>query len=219
MPASHPRSWAPEAAHYAWDMENGRLVMCWRGAFMNAEGAWHGRNAAVQEPAGTSILLAPPGHAVEVLSNRTIAWPLPEKREPNGMRHDQWRMHGVERDAERRPMFWLKRDGIRVKEHIVPRLARGGTHLNRIFTVQTDEGRGDLYMRAAIAPLIDSGAGEGRHRRWKIGSDRTIEIRGADSFVREDPNGIKELLVKVPLSFAGREDTEFEGTFEVELSW
>ena len=73
----------PEAAHYAWDMENGRLVMCWRGAFMNAEGAWHGRNAAVQEPAGTSILLAPPGHAVEVLSNRTIAWPLPEKREPN----------------------------------------------------------------------------------------------------------------------------------------
>ena len=106
-----------------------------------------------------------------------------------------------------------------MKEHIVPRLARGGTHLNRIFTVQTDEGRGDLYMRAAIAPLIDSGAGEGRHRRWKIGSDRTIEIRGADSFVREDPNGIKELLVKVPLSFAGREDTEFEGTFEVELSW
>jgi hypothetical protein len=106
-----------------------------------------------------------------------------------------------------------------VREHIVPRLAQGGTHLNRIFTVYTDEARGDLYMRAVVGPSIEPGTGEGNHRRWRIGGDRTIEIRGADSFVREDPKGIKELLVKVPLSFSGRADAEFEGTFEVELSW
>lgn len=209
----------PESAHYAWDMEHGRLALCWHGAFMSAEGAWHGRNASVQSPAGTNILHPPPGHAVELLDNRTSAWPLPKDRSPDGTRHDQWRTRGVERDSERRPIFLLERDGVRVREHIVPRLAQGGTHLNRIFTVYTDEARGDLYMRAVVGPSIEPGTGEGNHRRWRIGGDRTIEIRGADSFVREDPKGIKELLVKVPLSFSGRADAEFEGTFEVELSW
>ena len=209
----------PESAHYAWDMEHGRLAMCWHGAFMDAEGAWHGRNASVQSPAGTNILHLPAGHAVELLDNRTRAWPLPKDRSPDGTRHDPWRTRGVERDSARRPMFLLEQDGVRVREHIVPRLARGGTHLNRIFTVYSDEARGDLYMRAAVAPSIEPGAGEGRHRRWRIGVDRSIEIRGADSFVREDQHGVKELLVKVPLSFSGNDDAEFEGTFEVELSW
>jgi hypothetical protein len=209
----------PEAAHYAWDLEHGRLALCWRGEFMNAERTWHGRNANLQTPSGSSVLRLPPGHAIEVLSNRAAAWPLAEERDAAGRREDGWRVRGVERDLDRRPMFVLEGVGVQVREQIVPRLARGGTHLNRRFTVQTDASRGDLYMRAAVAPSIKLGAGEGRHRRWTIGPERTIEIRGAESFVREDPNGIMELIVKVPLVFAGREDADFEGTFEVEMSW
>jgi hypothetical protein len=74
-------------------------------------------------------------------------------------------------------------------------------------------------MRAAIAPFIEPAAGEGRTRLWRIGDGRTIEVRGADSFIREDPNGIKELIIKVPLVLAGRKDAKFEGTFEVEMDW
>ena len=217
-----PRTMAvgfPENAHYAYDMENGRLARCWRGGFMNAEGTWHGRAGQLQQPGGNSILPMPPGNAIEILSNRTAAWPDVSERDAAGRRSNPWQFRGMERDDDRRPIFHTETDGVRIRELIVPRLAPGGTRLTRQFTVATDEGRGDLFMRAAIAPIIKPAAGEGRIRLWRIGDGRTIEVRGADSFLREDPNGIKELIIKIPLVLAGRKDAKFEGTFEVEMDW
>ena len=83
----------------------------------------------------------------------------------------------------------------------------------------SDAGRGDLYMRAAIATSIEPAAGEGTERIWTINGERTVRVSGADSFVREDPGGMKELVVKVPLKMVGREDVDFEGAFDVELAW
>ena len=209
----------PENAHYAWDMEHGRMASCWRGAFMDAQGTWHGRNANLQIPIGSGIRTLPPDHAIEILPNRTAPWPRIAERDAAGRSTHRWKVRGVERDQDRRPVFLMDTDGVRIREQIVPQLASGGTKLLRRFIVDTDEGRGDLYMRAAVAPSITAGAGEGRNRRWKIGLGGTIAVRGAESFVREDPNGIKELIVKVPLVFAGREDATFEGAFEVEMDW
>lgn len=209
----------PENAHYSWDMEHGRMATSWRGAFMDAEGTWHGRNANLQNPRGTDISILPPDHAIEILDSRTEPWPKISERDAAGRDSNRWQVRGIERDEERRPIFLLETDGVRIREHIVPKLASGGTKLVRRFIVHTDEGRGDLYMRAAVAPSISLSAGEGRNRRWQIGPGRTIDVRGAESFLREDPNGIKELLVKVPLVFAGREDASFEGIFEVEMDW
>ena len=209
----------PENAHYAWDMEHGRMAKCWRGRFMDAQGTWHGRNATLQTPKGTNIIALPPGHAIEILPTRSGAWPEISERDPAGRPSERWQVRGIERDEERRPVFIMETDGVRVREQVVPRLASGGTRLLRRFIVNTDEGRGDLYMRAAVAPVIKAGPGEGRNRRWQIGLGGTIEVRGAESFVREDPSGIKELIVKVPLVFAGRKDANFEGIFEVEMDW
>ena len=209
----------PENAHYAWDMEHGRLAKCWRGAFMDAEGTWHGRNANLQNPQGSNISIMPPGHAIEILPTRAGTWPEISARDAAGRGTERWRVRGIERDEDRRPVFLMETDGVRIREQLIPRLASGGTRLVRQFIVYTDEGRGDLYMRAAIAPLIKASAGEGRNRRWKIGISGTIDVRGAESFVREDPTGIKELLVKVPLVFSGRKEANFEGTFEVEMDW
>ncbi|MCH2161293.1 MAG: c-type cytochrome [Phycisphaerales bacterium] len=209
----------PENAHYAYDMENGRLATCWRGAFMNAEGTWHGRAGQLESPGGNSMIRMPPGSPIAALPDRGAAWPEADPRDAAGRSSSPWQVRGVERDSERRPIFNMEMEGVRVKEEILPRLAPGGTRLIRRFTIATDEGRGDLFMRAAITPTIEAAGGEGRTRRWTLAGGRIIDVRGAESFVREDPNGIKELLVKVPLTLAGRKNAKFEGVFEVEMDW
>ena len=209
----------PENAHYVWDMEHGRVAMCWRGDFMDAEGTWHGRNARLLKPQGENVLTLPPGRAVEILKNRTSEWPATAERDRAGRTSEPWSMKGISRDENRRPVFHVQADGVRVSESLVPKLASGGTRLIRRFVVATDEGRGDLYMRAGRDISITPAGGEGRNRRWDLGEGRSIDIRGADSFVRDGPDGTKELLVKVPLLFRGQEDAVFEGTFEVEMNW
>ena len=124
---------------------------------MDAQGTWHGRNATLQTPKGTNIIALPPGHAIEILPTRSGAWPEISERDPAGRPSERWQVRGIERDEERRPVFIMETDGVRVREQVVPRLASGGTRLLRRFIVNTDEGRGDLYMRAAVAPVIKAG--------------------------------------------------------------
>ena len=72
---------------------------------------------------------------------------------------------------------------------------------------------------AASEVAITPAGGYGRTRRWDLGEGRSVDVRGADSFVRDGPDGMQELLVKMPLLFRGQDDAVFEGTFEVEMNW
>lgn len=209
----------PENVHYAWDAEHARLAKAWRGGFMDAEGTWRGRAGQLEHPEGRSTLQMPAGPAIAVLATRDEAWPEPFARDAAGVRNGAWRFAGTTRNRDRRPAFNSELDGVRITETPIPRLAEGGTRLIRRFTVGSDEGRGDLYMRAAVAASIVPAGGEGRERVWTVNDERMLRITGAESFLREMPGGGMELLVKVPLSMVGREDIAFEGAFDVELSW
>jgi mono/diheme cytochrome c family protein len=209
----------PENVHYAWDAEHARLAKAWRGGFMDAEGTWRGRAGQLEDPEGRSTLQMPAGPAIAVLSTRDETWPEPFARDAAGIRNGAWRFAGTTRNRNRRPAFNSELDGVRITETPIPRLAQGGTRLVRRFTVGSDKGRGDLYMRAAVAASIVPAGGEGRERVWAINDERRVRITGAESFLREMPGGGMELLVKVPLSMVGREDVAFEGAFDVELSW
>lgn len=209
----------PENIHFAWDAEHARLAKAWRGAFMDAEGTWRGRAGQLEAPEGRSVLQMPDGPAIAMLETRDAAWPAANARDAAGLRNGAWRFAGVTRDDARRPAFNSELDGVRIVERPLPRIAEGGTTLIRRFTVGSDAGRGDLYMRAAIATSIEPAAGEGLERIWRINGERTVRVSGAESFVREDPGGMKELIVKVPLKMVGREDVDFEGEFDVELTW
>ena len=209
----------PENLHFAWDAEHARLAKAWRGAFMDAEGTWRGRAGQLEAPEGRSVLQMPDGPAIAMLETRDAPWPAANARDAAGVRNGAWRFAGITRDADRRPAFNSELDGVRITERPLPRIAEGGTTLVRRFTVGSDAGRGDLYMRAAIATSIELAAGEGRNRIWRIDGERTVRVSGGDSFVREDPGGMMELIIKVPLRMVGREDVDFEGAFEVELAW
>ncbi len=209
----------PENVHYAFDAEHGRLARIWRGDFMDARGTWHGRAGQLESPAGSSVIEPPPGPSIAILPDRRSPWPPPATRDAAGVRDGPWRFVGRSVDEAGRPIFHWELDGVRIGERPRPRLAAGGTRLVREFTVASDVGRGDLYGRMAVAETIAPVGGEGRTRRWSIGEGRTVTVDGAESFVRETGDGFAELLVKVPLRMAGREDAMYEGVFEVEMGW
>ena len=209
----------PENLHYAYDAEHARLAKSWRGSFMDARGTWHGRAGELENPAGTAELMMPDGPAIAMLETRADAWPDANRRDAAGIRNGNWRFAGSSRDADGRPAFHVLLDDIRITERPMPKLAEGGTRLVREFRVASDEGRGDLYARLAVADAIEAAGGEGDDRRWRTPDGLVLEVHGADSFVRDGADGTKELLVKVPLRMVGRDDAAFEGVFEVELGW
>ena len=209
----------PENVHYAYDAENGRLARAWRGEFMDARGTWHGRAGQLEQPRGTSVIEFPEGPAISPLENRDAPWPDAFERDAAGIRNGPWRFAGRSTDDEGRPIFHLEIDGARISEKPVPRLASGGTRLVREFTVASDVGRGDLYARLAVGDSIEPAGGEGSQRRWSVEGFGTVLISGANSFVRENPDGGQELLVKIPFRMVGRDDAMYEGTFEVETGW
>ena len=209
----------PENVHYAYDAENGRLALAWRGEFMDARGTWHGRAGQLEEPQGSSVIDFPEGPAIAPLADRNAPWPAAFERDAAGIRNGPWRFAGRSTDGDGRPMFHMEIDGARITEQPMPRLAAGGTRLVRRFTVASDEGRGDLYARLAIGSAIEPAGGEGKDRSWTVEGFGVVSISGANSFVRENADGDRELMVKIPFRMVGRDDAMFEGTFEVDTGW
>ncbi len=209
----------PDNVHYAYDAESIRLAKAWRGAFMDARGTWHGRAGQLENPEGRDVVAMPDGATFAVLKTRADAWPAPNRRDAAGVRNGAWRFAGTSRDEQGRPAFHAELDGVRITERPLPRLAEGGTRLIREFRIASDVGRGDLYARLAVASSIEPSGGEGDNRRWRTADGVVIEVRGANSFIREGVDGMKELVVKVPFRMVGRDDALFEGVFEAELAW
>lgn len=51
----------PEKVHFAFDAEQVRLALAWRGRFLDAQGTWFVRFAPPAEPLGTDLIQLPPG--------------------------------------------------------------------------------------------------------------------------------------------------------------
>lgn len=93
----------PLRAHYAFDVENGRLAWLWRGDFVDASGTWVGRAGQLLEPLGddrrTLVDFAVAG------TRRTV---------------------GRRDDGNGYPIFVVAVDGARYEDVTVPELRAGG---------------------------------------------------------------------------------------------
>ncbi|HEX9794384.1 MAG TPA: hypothetical protein VGC54_10415 [Planctomycetota bacterium] len=66
----------PVGTHYAFDAQAVRLVDAWKGAFLDASGAWAGRGGNVTGGRGPEVWRAPPGPALLAgLQEPPAAWP------------------------------------------------------------------------------------------------------------------------------------------------
>ena len=132
---------SPQFVHYAFDMENSRLVCAWRGQFLNVKGTWDGRAGSLEWPRSEDLLefaVAPP---FAYLTSATAQWPSVIGREAG------FRRLGTRYDAQRRPTFRYRLGEVEIAESNLPLMRQGSVLLVRTFDLSSPRAVEGLYLR------------------------------------------------------------------------
>ena len=121
----------PEHVHYAFDMENSRLAMVWRGRFFNARGTWHGRAGQLELPASDDMLDLPEGPPFALLSDELQEWPEVSER------RSRLRSLGRRYDQDRYPIFRYALGEIEIEESLRPLVSEAASGLTRSFELRS----------------------------------------------------------------------------------
>lgn len=189
----------PERLHVAFDVQNSRLAMAWRGRFLNARGTWHARAGQLEKPAGEDVLRFPAGLPFAVLQKPDDPWPTETGAEAG------YRVYGRRYDEQRRPVFGYELGDLEMDETPTPVIRAGGSALVRRFRVArvapkrtnvvTEPER--VFLRAATGSLVRRADDGGS---WIIEGERELRVRApAGAFACSTENGVMEL--RVPLEF------------------
>ena len=193
----------PEKVHVAWDADQLRLALAWRGAFIDAARHWTGRGQGFQPPLGDMVFTpdaATPLAAFESESAaRSAAWPKGSVRDALGPVAGH-RFKGYALDAAGRPAFGWRWGECEVRDEIVPATftdlpGRAGpvAGLRRTITVSGPP-LPAAACRVAVGKTIDD-EGQGWHlvdKAWRV------RVVGGE-VVRRDADGRVEL--RVPLDW------------------
>jgi hypothetical protein len=119
----------PSGVHFAFDAATSRLVMAWRGAFLDGSGAWSGRGGNSTGPRGVPLWSAPEGPAI-VFGDVPEVWPTVEASRA------KTKFLGYRIDDRGDPTFVYEIGKVRVEERPGARVA-GTMTLIRRFEVHT----------------------------------------------------------------------------------
>ena len=229
----------PERVHYAFDVQNSRLALAWRGRFFDARGTWHGRAGQLEKPAGEDVLEFPSGPALAVLAKPDDPWPassegwraLGRRYLPAWIDEPELVDGAADVPARRRPTFDYERDGLGVAETSAPELRPGGAALVRRLHLSRDADGGEpsptgVTFRAAIGDVI----GRDTDGAWVVEMRRPLRVRTSSSAYVVLHDGRAELRVPVefrdghvtdcrPPSYVFGQYPVHEADLEVEYSW
>jgi len=92
----------PERAHLAFDAENIRYALLWKGRFLDVRPHWTGQSSGSVGPRGSDVIKLPEG---------------PSWTTPSGPAETRFRGYRLDRDDVRRPTFMYTVEGMRVADH------------------------------------------------------------------------------------------------------
>ncbi len=188
----------PERVNIAFDSDQVRLALAWRGQFLSAAGAWAGRGGLATDPLGEDVLRLPDGPAFSQMENQNAPWPR------RGGKEGGYRSFGYRLDAEDRPAFGYRYNTFNVIEQPLPLVRQGAPGLTRSMIVRpTVEQPDPLYFRAATGGDIEPVANA--EHTWLVEGAVTIAFPelpdGLEPFVRTVEGG-QELIVRLdPAAF------------------
>jgi hypothetical protein len=191
----------PEQVHIAWDADQLRLALAWRGAFIDAGRHWTGRGVGFEPPLGDRVFAPDAGTPLAAFESesaiRSAAWPQGSAREALGPVPGH-RFKGYRLDASGRPMFAWRWGECDVRDEIVPATFAGvpgvngpAVGLRRTITVSGPSVTASACRIAVGSSIEDLGQG------WQL-VDKSWRVRavGGD-IVRREADGKVEL--RVPL--------------------
>ena len=175
----------PGALNAAFDAEEMRLALVWRGRFLNAGSHWGSQGMGEIRPLGPDLVVFPHGSALAVLADANASWPAESSREL-GMK-----FRGYQLDALKRPTLLYDFGNVGVEDFLTPSETNGKAALRRTlkFTNPTPDG---LHLRLAVGKLAPAG-----DSAWRLDNALTLRvIEGAKAFVHGDGDK-QELLVPI----------------------
>ena len=139
----------PGQLNLAFDAEEGRLSLLWRGRFLNAGPHWTVQGMGQIRPLGTDVIVFPHGAAFAILADAAAAWPQTPPREL-GMK-----FHGYQLDSSNQPTLLYAFKDRRIEDLFTPTDGKNPA-LRRTITF-VDPPVENLYLRLAVGRLRAAG--------------------------------------------------------------
>jgi len=207
----------PGQVNLAFDAEQMRLGMIWKGKFADPAGVWKGQGNGNVHPLGTDVIRFDGGPD---LDDATIPWivDLPEEiaklEQPNAqavrIRSPNHQFQGYVLDDLRRPTFLYRFDNVDVRDYSIDVVEEpsGTTIIRRTLTFTSDRGRSGVTFRAATGEAIVAGA----DGSFLVGKElRVVVVGELKPEVRDAPWG-KQLLLPMDIPPG-------KSTLELEYRW
>jgi mono/diheme cytochrome c family protein len=176
----------PEKLNLAFDANELRLALLWRGAFIDAGRHWSDRGDGQQPPLGDDILKLPAGASFAVLDKSDAAWPTTAPKQQG------WKFKGYRLTSDDRPTFQYALGDVKIEDFPNPTSDKEPT-LRRILKLTAEKGMSNLYFRAAVGTKI-----EAQKNGWFSVDGWKMKIEGGRPILRQS-GGKAELLV--PITF------------------
>lgn len=190
----------PGQRNAAFDAEDLRLALLWRGRFLNAGPHWGVQGMGQIRPLGTDVVVLPHGSALAVLPGGATSWPT------NSARDLGLRFRGYQLDSQKRPTLLYRFGGLEVEDLLVPVESGGSGGLHRTLRFRGSAPAG-LCLRLAQGRLEPKDG-----NAWRLNDLLTLRTGpGATPSVVGDGN-TRELRVPV-------RTTDGAGQLEIDYAW
>ena len=187
----------PGQLNAAFDAEEMRLALLWRGRFLNAGPHWGVQGMGSIRPLGTEVVVFPHGAAFAVLADARAPWPT------NAPKELGLKFRGYRIDALQRPTLLYSFRDAGVEDFLAPTEVAGKAGLRRTvkFTGPPPDG---LHLRLAVGKLTANGGNS-----WRLDDAITLHVLAeAKAFLRGDGEQ-RELIAPVSAS-GGKNQLEVE---------
>lgn len=164
----------PGGVNIAFDAEQMRLAMLWKGQFVDPGGVWYGQGHGRVRPMGRTVTL-PAGPDVDWQNN---AWVVDDGRPA------QHRFRGYDLDRQRQPTFRYTLGSVSVSDFYFPQAVDGKVQLGRQITLTTDSPAEPLRLRLLAGPFrlsADGAAVTSDRLQIRVLSDHTLQTGAGNS--------------------------------------
>lgn len=197
----------PDGIHAAFDVDNVRLALVWRGGFIDAEGTIQSDDR----------LNMPPGPAFAALSDPNDTWPL-DNDTFGGVAFDR---HTVKYTGIPTFEYELLASNVRIYETVTPftrdELDGGGSGVRRRLVVKRPGGFGVIWHRAIVgAEIVETDDAFVIDDRITVAFSRRMIGFGDPPVIRERSDGLFELLIPF---FDPTDSREQHEMLDVEIVW
>jgi putative heme-binding domain-containing protein len=188
----------PAEVNFAFDAEQMRIAMLWKGKFVDPSGVWRGQGHGRVRPLARKQIQFHPGPE---LDDAEEPWVADDGRPP------KHQFKGYELDEQRRPKFQYQFDGVSVEDYAVD-IVDEKSMIRRSITLRSQSARSGLVFRLAPKDTVEKQA----DNQFLVGDGLVFRVLSQQSakLVQADAGAQIQIPVQVKASEPFKIELEYE---------